>query len=369
MIMKPKNFMYGISILAAIGFISGCGNAEEQAQSKAIANQFTNESANIETIEFRESITEIENGFSYAEYKSDYGFETFLRQGGAEADADVFRFLAGNLFAEAEALSLAEEAFGCSTVSAQSADGEWIFGRNFDWNRCEALVVKSMPQEGYASIATVNMDFIKQGAGLASAFLSDDQMLLASLYAPLDGMNEKGFCISVNMISDGEAIQQNSDKPDLTTTTAVRFLLNQAGSVEEAIDLLKEYDMHSSMGMMVHFAMADSTGRSVVVEYIDSEMKVTETPVVTNFYLTEGEKYGVGTEQSHERYEILMNTIAEQTLSMGAVADALDSVSKDNFVDSSTTEWSAVFNQSTKDVIYYHRENYKSGYQFSLSDS
>lgn len=213
------------------------------------------------------------------------------------------------------------------------------------------------------------MDFIKQGAGLASALLSDDQMLLASLYAPLDGMNEKGFCISVNMISDGEAIQQNSDKPDLTTTTAVRFLLNQAGSVEEAIDLLKEYDMHSSMGMMVHFAMADSTGRSVVVEYIDSEMKVTETPVVTNFYLTEGEKYGVGTEQSHERYEILMNTIAEQTLSMGAVADALDSVSKDNFVDSSTTEWSAVFNQSTKDVIYYHREDYKSGYQFSLSDS
>ena len=42
--------------------------------------------------------------------------------------------------------------------------------------------------------------------------------------------------------------------------------------------------------------------------------------------------------------------------------DALDSVSKDNFGDSQSTEWSIVMNQETKELIYYHRENYGRAY-------
>ena len=44
------------------------------------------------------------------------------------------------------------------------------------------------------------------------------------------------------------------------------------------------------------------------------------------------------------------------------VRDALDSVSKDNFGDSQSTEWSIVMNQETKELIYYHRENYGRAY-------
>ncbi len=75
--------------------------------------------------------------------------------------------------------------------------------------------------------------------------------------------------------------------------------------MDEAINLLRQYGMHASMGMMVHFAIGDNTGRGVVVEYVDNQMVVTETPVVTNFYLAEGSKHGIGSQQSHERYDIL----------------------------------------------------------------
>lgn len=51
---------------------------------------------------------------------------------------------------------------------------------------------------------------------------------------------------------------------------------------------------------------------------------------------------------------------------MTDVRDALDSVSKDNFGGFESTEWSIVFNQSTGEVRYYHRENYTSGYLFRL---
>lgn len=320
----------------------------------------------ITDITFSEDTKKITDGFSYVEYQGDYGFEDFLADGGASSDSEVTRFLTYNVFAEAEEMEFAKEAFGCSTVTVETPDGNRLFGRNYDGNQCNALVIKSTPKQGYASIATVNTDFIKQGAGLASVFLNDDRMALAALYAPLDGMNDAGFAISVNMISDGEVIEQNTEKPDLTTTTAVRFLLNQAASVDDAIQLLGQYDLHSSMGMMIHFAMTDSTGHSVVVEYIDNEMVVTETPVVTNFYLTPGEKYGVGTEQSMERYNILIETISNHKLTEEDMRDALDSVSKDNFVDSSTTEWSIIFNLNTKEAIYYHREEYSKGYQFRI---
>lgn len=46
---------------------------------------------------------------------------------------------------------------------------------------------------------------------------------LVSLYAPLDGLNEKGLAVSANMIQDRAAIHQDTGKPDITTT-AVRLL-------------------------------------------------------------------------------------------------------------------------------------------------
>lgn len=190
---------------------------------------------------------------------------------------------------------------------------------------------------------------------------------MAALYAPLDGMNDKGLAVSVNMIEDRATINQDTGKPDLTTTTAIRLLLNKAANVDEAINLHRQYGMHASMGMMVHFAIGDNTGRGVVVEYVDNQMVVTETPVVTNFYLAEGSKHGIGSQQSHERYDILTQTLKDRTaMTAEEVRDALDSVSKDNFNEFESTEWSAVFNLNTGVAHYYHRENYSNRYTFSI---
>ncbi len=241
-----------------------------------------------------------------------------------------------------------------------------MFGRNFDWNSCDALIVHSVPQNGFASISTVNTGFINM-AGMRLSSLPDTTQAMIALYAPLDGMNEKGLAVSVNMIQDSATISQNTEKPDITTTTAIRLLLNKAADVDEALELLRQYDMHASMGLMTHLAVSDNSGKSVVVEYIDNEMKVVETPVVTNFYLAEGEKHGIGTAQSHERYDILMNALKENpTMDMNDVRDALSSVSKKNFGEFESTEWSIVFDQSTGEVHYYHRENYDKRYTFSI---
>ncbi len=308
-----------------------------------------------------EEILQLENGFFAVRFDGEYYFDEFLEKGGAPSDAQVVEFLMGSLSAD-YGLSFSGNPFGCSTISVKNENGGYFFGRNFDWNRCNAMIVQSAPQSEYASISTVNTDFI---SGIDFSQLPDKEQAMIALYAPLDGMNEKGLTVSVNMIQDSSTISQNTDKPDITTTTAVRLLLNKAADVDEAVALLEQYDMHASMGFMVHFALADAYGNSVAVEYVNNEMIVTKTPVVTNFYIAEGEKQGIGTAQSHERYDILMKSLENNSdMDMNDVRDALSSVSKGNFGEFESTEWSIVFNQSTGEVHYYHRENYDKSYTF-----
>lgn len=351
--------------------VIGCGktaNTKTNKEGEMMENNETKESKDIENttvIAPSSEIVKLEEGLSSVRYDGDYGFDEYLEQGGAASDSKVMNFLVRNLLSEASDMEYKGSVFGCSTISVKSPVGESLFGRNFDWNRCEALVVSANPDDGYASISTVNMDFISAGAGARLERLPSEMRTIAAIYAPLDGLNEKGLAISVNMIQDSATINQDTGKPDITTTTAIRLLLDKAANVDEALQLLEQYDMHASMRMMVHFALADTKGRSVVVEYVNNEMIVTDTPVVTNFYFAEGEKNGIGTEQSHTRYDILMGKLSEtDTMTMDQVRDALDSVSKDNFEEFESTEWSVVFNQSSGEVRYYHRENYENSYTF-----
>ena len=317
-----KSWILCLSFLLGITMLTGCGgrtDGQMQNAENSSTAQTSPDAENVNLISPTLEIVELENGFSTVRYDGDYGFDDFLSQGGASSDGEVVEYLAGNLLSDLNLGDLLGGIFGCSTIAVQSPEGDALFGRNFDWENCEAMVVESHPENGYASLSTVNMDFITQnvGGGMVGMALNLDEVkTLAALYAPLDGMNEAGLAVSVNMIQDSAAIEQNTEKPDITTTTAIRLLLDKAGNVEEALELLGQYDLHGSMGMMIHFAIADSTGRSVAVEYVDNEMIVTETPVLTNFYLAEGEKQGIGTEQSHERYDILMNQL-EETPQMG----------------------------------------------------
>ena len=365
-------------MLGAAGLLSGCGkDSNEQTAAKNLGEESrTEEEGAVREENGKDSrdenavrvipiseITELETGLSMVRYEGEYGFDTFLEQGGAASDTDVADYITSLL---AQEIHMEGAPFGCSSLSVENQDGGYLFGRNFDWNTCNGLIVSARSESSYASVSTVNMDFIRAG-GIDLSQLPDSVRAVVSLYAPLDGMNEKGLAVSVNMIQDSVSINQDTTKPDLTTTTAVRLLLDKAANVEEALELLRQYDFHSSMGMMVHLALADADGRSVAVEYVDNQMIVAETPVVTNFYLADGEKQGIGSAQSHTRYEILTRTLKErEMMTETEVRDALDSVSKDNFGEFESTEWSIVMNQETKELIYYHRENYETAYVISV---
>lgn len=277
-------------------------------------------------------IEKLEDGLYSMEFTGDYGFDEFLAQGGADSDSSVADFLVSFLshgFYKNES-KVETGSFGCSTIYTQDKDGAYFFGRNYDWTECSAMIVHTKPKNGYESVSTCCTDFLDFGDGYTpDGSMMERMQSIAAIYVPLDGMNDQGLMVTDLMAGDKEETRQQTGKTALTTTTAIRLLLDQAANVDEVVALLRQYDMNSSIGSAHHLSIADAQGNSVVAEYVNGEMLVTETKVVTNHYLSDCEKQGIGSEQSHKRYD----TLAAHTGSADAdeVRDLLGSVAQKNF--------------------------------------
>ena len=230
-----------------------------------------------------------------------------------------------------------------------------------------ALFVKTAPSNGYRSISMVNLAYIGFGEDKLPTGLLDSFFCLAAPYVPLDGVNEKGVAVGVLLI-DTEPTNQQTEKVDITTTTAIRMILDQAATVEEALTLLGEYDMHASANSCYHFQIADASGRAVVVEYIGDTMNVVESPRATNFLLTPGD-WDFGTGQ--DRFETLTAAMeaAEGILTEEEAMDLLEAVSQQPQPEKrSSTQWSCVYNQSRGTVFIAMGMDYDHLYQFSIWD-
>lgn len=313
-------------------------------------------------IKAAQSVSKLEEGLYSMEYKGDYGFDAFLEKGGASSEAAMAEYIASFLsggFAKG-GTAPGPKNFGCSTLSVNS-----FMGRNFDWEGAEgnAIIIHTKPRNGYASYSTCWLDFLGFGKAWKPEGFANQYMALAAVYVPLDGINEKGLCVADLVNGDDEQTHQRTDKADLTTSTAIRLLLDKAATVEEAIVLLEQYDMNSAIGMAHHLAISDGTGRSVVVEYIGGEMIVTETPAVTNHYLSEGEKYGVGNQESINRFGRLME-IRTGITDGENMRDAMKAVSYPGI-----TRWSIVYDPGAKAFDFYWNRQFDNPHHFCLENS
>ncbi|MBR4253746.1 MAG: linear amide C-N hydrolase [Lentisphaeria bacterium] len=335
------------------------------------------------------SIHKLKDGLYVMEYRGDYGFDKFLAQGGAADDSAVadylIGFLSGGYYKRADN-EIKPGDYGCSTVCVKNKNGAVYFGRNFDWEKGRAMIVHTVPENGYESLSTCCLDFL----GFGDDYQPDGSMperiqTLAAIYVPVDGMNEKGLMIADLMAGDMEETHQKTGKVALTTTTAIRLLLDRAATVDEAVELLKQYDMNSSIGAAHHFAITDKTGKSVVVEYVDGEMLVTETSIVTNHYLSDCAKKGVGSEQSHQRFDWLDNRLGPDFVLAGwrgrpdykiswpafqEVRSLLSFVAQSQYPqtdgDNDVTLWSIVYAPGKQWADFYFREDFKYGHRLYL---
>ena len=324
-----------------------------------------------EKLKAARSIRKINDTLYTMEYEGDYGLDAYLLQGGgasSEEMADYLtEFLSNGLYKpEKDGI---QGTPGCSTVSGNTADNTYLFGRNYDWQSGVTMVMHTKPRNGYESVSTTALEFLGFGEDWRPEGLANQMMALAGIYIPMDGINEKGLVIADLMAGDREETHQATEKADITTTVGIRLVLDRAATVDEAIELLQNYDMNSDIGTAHHYAVSDLSGRSVVIEYIDGETVVTETPVVTNHYLSEGHKNGIGSEQSKERFRILSEAANKNDghFDKDLVRDSLRTVSQGVMGDEyEVTRWSSVYDLEQPSVDYYFGEDYSSAYSAAL---
>lgn len=305
----------------------------------------------------------------FMEVKGDYHFQEFLDGGGASSDGEVSSFLSEKISKGFYSAPVGTYREGCSVLSAQSAEGDHLWGRNYDWTGSVPIIVRHVPEEGYASLSTCDFQNITGSADTLPEGMVNEMLAIAALYVPLDGVNAAGLCAADLEVNEGGMPDPDTAKPDLTVTTAIRLLLDKAATVDEALALLEQYDIHPSGGISHHLAISDASGRSVSVEFTEDGFTVVNTPVVTNFNLANGDA-SAGGGSARERYEALMGpvSVSSSRLTAKDVKDLMAQVSQTE--TGWVTQWSMVYGQNESFVTWYFKGDFTSGVTLPIpSDS
>ena len=316
------------------------------------------------------SVKQLDEGLYYMEYRGDDGFDELMARGGGRNSAELAEyamfFLSKGYYNPP--ITPAPAQYGCSALTARTPENGILMGRNFDFSSATGLILHTIPKRGYETITTFNVEFFGFGKDWKPEGFVNQYMALSSLFFALDGINEKGLAVADLMAGDEAVTHQETGKPALTTTSAISYLLKNAATVEEALELLRGIDMHSDIGAAHHYAIADASGKSVVVEYVDNEIVVVDSPAVTNHYLCE-QKLNVGLYEGDHRYDILRQQLQEAGGKMDlrqlttAIASVSQAPAQGDFLG---TAWTMVMNLTGRSVNYYSRRHFDKPFHFEL---
>jgi len=176
----------------------------------------------------------------------------------------------------------------CTSFAAVEAEFGAVFGRNFDWQHRASLLLFTDPPGGYASVSMVDLFYLGL-EGMQSIPWSKRAVLLATPYATIDGMNECGVAIAQNAVPRRNT-PKDPNKPTLLNSQIVRLVLDYAKDVNEALTLIRQYNVEF-VGTPAHFHVADASGSSAIVEYLDGGINIVRRDeswqVSTNYLFSE----------------------------------------------------------------------------------
>ncbi|MEU8249575.1 linear amide C-N hydrolase [Nonomuraea sp. NPDC048916] len=223
-------------------------------------------------------------------------------------------------------LARRDDAFACSLFLRGTE-----FGRNFDWDPHPAMVVHARPPGGYASLSISDVSYVLGDQRAPDLDDPGDRRRLAhAVLVPFDGMNEKGLAVGLAQTPDALPPARTPGRPVVGSARIMRILLDRAATVDEAVALMRRYDLDFSGGPQVHYLIGDRSGRSAVVEYGDGRLNVIDDRVLTNITMTGASR---DTRLADPRYRTL-------TEGIGTEADALGLLRR---VAQPHTRWSVVY--------------------------
>lgn len=187
--------------------------------------------------------------------------------------------------------SFLSNSFACTAVDVQAKDGSVVAGRTMEWAfdmnwqllyypKGTSFELSAPAKSGHAPIKLTSKYAIF-GVGTA---LEDNAML--------EGQNSAGLGLSGNFLPGFTQYQtvSKADKKYLSVLEFTQFVLSNYATVAEVKAELPKYKVWSPeiknlpIEPTIHFLISDKSGATVVIEFINGEMRVFDTTagVLTN---------------------------------------------------------------------------------------
>ncbi|MDE6402041.1 MAG: linear amide C-N hydrolase, partial [Clostridiales bacterium] len=278
-----------------------------------------------------------------------------------------------------------------------------LFARNYDFAKTNVCLTFTDPKDGrHKSFSTVDLNYIGMDVDKDVEGLMNKITCLAAPFTPLDGINDAGVSCGIYMSYQGgdgtkgtvATNQSDASKHNITSTTMLRLVLDYADDVDEAVELIKKYNLHDSANTSFHYMVADATGKSAILEWLpvgggtdatDNDGAARELVVtyntdsmydslrsgdgfryqwITNFIVNNQDAYYTDNDAKpgYGRYEHIYNRL---NATDGVVADEYAAMQILSEVGQRTfnggggcTVHSAVFNLTKKTVLWVPNENY-----------
>ena len=263
-------------------------------------------------------------------------------------------------------VATAAPTWACSLFTVLLDEDHLLYGRNFDWQFSPALLLFTDPPDGYASVSVVDIAYLGFDGAAAkeiTALPIEAQIgLLDAPYWPFDGMNEYGLAIGMAAVPSGD-MQSDTHKETIGSLGIIREMLDHARTVDEAVGLMRSYNIDFEGGPPVHYLMADGTGKAVLVEYFNGEMYVFENEqpwhLATNFLRSSVDDPADG---NCWRYNKMAARLTETSgrIDVQAAMQLLADVAQDN------TQWSVVYQMNSGMINVAMGGQYQDVHPFQL---
>lgn len=324
------------------------------------------------------------------EYTAGYDLDKLV-EADIDGNKDLVQYVVGTLTKgiPVNLESKKDEGEHCTSFQVKNADGGWLYGRNYDYYKSPTLVVHSHPKDGYASLAVCDLSHLGYTPEKLPVDFKSKLLCIASVYAPMDGINEKGLCTSI-MALPKQAARQNTGKHIAGTSILMRLWLDRCATVDEALDLLETVDVRhdAEAGSGYHYMVADANGDCAVVEFDlfdgwktmitrkqsdSSYMHVTNHLLAPKYYTTEPDPVlGNPHSKSWWRYDTVKKYLEEHSgvLNVAEAQECLASVHWKDLVWENgmveDTQYSNVYDQTALTLRLRPWNDYDHTYVFEL---
>lgn len=249
-----------------------------------------------------------------------------------------------------------------------------LLGKNFDWTFDQGYIIKNLRNTSKIGYCTHNGTPASWTSKYGSVTFNQNGKEM-----PYGGMNEKGLVVEMLWLEDTR-FNISDDKTYLNELEWIQYQLDNFQTIDEVVANIETLKIYPIKGK-IHYILADTYGKSVIIEYLDGKPNVYEKEAntcqaITNKSVVFSEKYidtiqDIPKKNTSEtyRYHQLENQIRKlqspNDFSEKTAFQMLKSVSipKGNF----KTVWSIVYNLENK-TISFSSHSHKKTKQISLNN-